>query len=111
MAKFEFEDEGSRRMDAFSESPGARARRARILEVLAPTPGARVLDVGSGPGHQAFEMASVVGPSGRVDGIDPAATAIDIARHRCTESIMPWPPWAPACLRQWKSHACIPKNV
>ncbi len=85
MAKFEFEDEGSRQIDAYNGSAGARARRAKILDVLALTPGTRVLDVGSGPGHQAFEMASVVGPSGRVDGIDPADTAIDIARHRCTE--------------------------
>ena len=85
MAKFEFEDEGSRQIDAFNESAGARARRARILDLLALTPGARVLDVGSGPGHQAFEMASLVGTSGRVDGIDPADTAIAIARHRCSE--------------------------
>ena len=85
MAKFDFEDEGSRQMDAFSESAGARARRARILEVLDLAPGSRVLDVGSGPGHQAFEMASVVGTSGQVDGIDPADTAIAIARHRCSE--------------------------
>lgn len=85
MEKFEFEDEGSRQIDAFNESAGARARRARILDLLVLTRGTRVLDLGSGPGHQAFEMASLVGPSGRVDGIDPADTAIAIARHRCSD--------------------------
>jgi arsenite methyltransferase len=85
MAKFEFEDEGSRLMNAFNESAGARARRARILDALDLAHGARVLDVGSGPGHQVLEIASVVGAGGRVDGIDPAETAIKIARHRCSK--------------------------
>ncbi len=83
MAKLEFDDEGSRLVEEFNASAGAKARRARILDALGLTPGSRVLDVGSGPGHQAFEMSSVVGSSGRVDGIDPADSTIAIARRRC----------------------------
>lgn len=85
MAKLEFDDEGSRLVEAFNASAGATARRARILEALTLKPGDRVLDVGSGPGHQVFEMSSVVGVTGRIDGIDAAESAVDIARRRCSE--------------------------
>jgi ubiquinone/menaquinone biosynthesis C-methylase UbiE len=84
MAKLEFDDEGSRLVEVFNASLGARARRLRILQVLALKPGDRVLDVGSGPGHQAFEMASIVGDTGRVDGVDSAESALEIARNRCS---------------------------
>jgi ubiquinone/menaquinone biosynthesis C-methylase UbiE len=53
------------------------------LHALALQPGDRVLDVGSGPGHQAFEMSSVVGGTGYIVGVDAADSAIEIARRRC----------------------------
>jgi arsenite methyltransferase len=83
MAKLEFDDEGSRLVEEFNASAGATARRARILQALALRPGDRVLDVGSGPGHQVFEMSAVVGGTGRVDGVDPAESALEIAQRRC----------------------------
>lgn len=83
MARLTFEDEGSRLVDEFNASAGATARRATILEALALKPGDRVLDVGSGPGHQALDMSPVVGATGRVDGVDCAASAVEIARRRC----------------------------
>ena len=85
MAKLEFDDEGAHLLEIFSASVGARARRVRILEALALKPGDHVLDVGSGPGHKAFEMASVVGDTGRIDGVDPAESALELARRRCAE--------------------------
>ena len=85
MAKLEFDDEGSRLVEEFNASAGATARRAKILEALALKPGVRVLDVGSGPAHQVFEMSSVVGDSGRIYGVDAAESALDIARQRCSE--------------------------
>jgi SAM-dependent methyltransferase len=86
MAKLEFDDEGSRLVEEFNASAGARARRAKILNALVLKPGDRVLDVGSGPGHQAHDMSSAVGDSGHIDGIDPAESALEIARRRCDES-------------------------
>jgi len=83
MDKLEFDDEGSRLVEEFNASAGATARRARILHALALQPGARVLDVGSGPGHQAFELSSVVGDTGHITGVDAADSAIEIARRRC----------------------------
>jgi ubiquinone/menaquinone biosynthesis C-methylase UbiE len=85
MANLEFDDEVSRLVEEFNASAGATARRARIVEALALGPGDRLLDVGSGPGHQAFEMSSIVGATGRIDGVDPAESAVEISRRRCAE--------------------------
>ncbi|MET9096667.1 methyltransferase domain-containing protein [Streptomyces cyaneofuscatus] len=44
----------------------------RLVELAAPAPGERVLDVGCGRGATLFPAASAVGPAGRVTGIDIA---------------------------------------
>jgi ubiquinone/menaquinone biosynthesis C-methylase UbiE len=85
MAKLEFDDELSRIVEVFNASVGATARRKRISEALALRAGDRVLDVGSGPGNQAFEISPFVGESGHVDGIDSAEGGVEIARQRCSE--------------------------
>ncbi len=46
------------------------------------TPGSRVLDVATGTGDFAFELAERVGPSGRVVGVDPAAGMLQIADEK-----------------------------
>jgi SAM-dependent methyltransferase len=42
----------------------------------------RVLDIGCGPGDLTFHAADLVGPKGRVVGVDASAAAIDAARTR-----------------------------
>jgi len=84
MAKLEFDDEGSRLVEEFNASAGAITRRTKIQEALALTPGCRVLDIGSGPGHQVFDMSGAVGATGRIDGVDPAESAVEIGRRRCS---------------------------
>lgn len=44
-------------------------------------PGARVLDVGSGPGYAAFDLAQLVGPAGRVIAVDESARFIERLRR------------------------------
>ncbi len=44
-------------------------------------PGMRVLDVGSGPGFAAFDLAQTVGPSGRVVAVDESAGFIEKVRE------------------------------
>jgi SAM-dependent methyltransferase len=51
-------------------------RRAGLM------PGARVLDVGCGPGDMSFLVARLVGPAGWVLGVDQAVDAVRTARSR-----------------------------
>ena len=80
----EFDDETSRLVEEFNSSEGAIERRRKIIAALALQAGEAILDVGSGPGNLIFEMSPVVGPSGRVQGLDPADSAIAIASRRCS---------------------------
>src|SRR2546423_1291800 len=45
-------------------------------------PGMRVLDLGTGLGHVALEVANLVGPRGVVVGIDQSARLLEIAERR-----------------------------
>ncbi len=53
----------------------------RLVERLGVERGGRVLDVGCGTGRLACWIADIVGPEGRVAGIDPLADRIAIARQ------------------------------
>lgn len=46
------------------------ADAARAWELAGFGPGMRLLDVGCGPGHAAFDLAELVGPTGSVHGVD-----------------------------------------
>ena len=85
MAKLEFDDEGSRLVEAINTVPDTIGRRQAILRALNLKTGERVLDIGSGPGHQAVEMSPMVGLSGKVDGIDVSDSMLQIARARCKD--------------------------
>lgn len=83
MTKLEFDDDFSRLMEEFNVSPGAVERRARIVAALDLKTGMQVLDVGSGPGHQAYEIAQVIGSKGRIEGVDSAEGSVETGRQRC----------------------------
>lgn len=84
MTKLEFDDDFAVLMEEFNISAGATERRKRISAALGLKPGMHVLDVGSGPGHQAFEMAQVVGSEGHVEGVDSAEGSVDTGTRRCS---------------------------
>ena len=78
-----------------SEEELARlARQARILDQFTQPllreagirSGMRVLDVGCGAGDVTFLVADLVGPSGRVVGLDRAAEALATARTRARQA-------------------------
>ena len=83
MAKLEFDDEGARLVETINTVPDTIGRRQAIMRCLNLKTGERVLDIGSGPGHQAMEMAPMVGSSGKVDGVDVSESMLKIARTRC----------------------------
>src|SRR5258708_16914129 len=43
--------------------------------------GQTVLDIATGPGEPALTVAALVGPEGKVSGIDPAPEMVDAARR------------------------------
>jgi SAM-dependent methyltransferase len=58
--------------------------RALLAKVAVP-PGAACLDVGCGGGDVTFDLANLVGPRGRVLGVDIDATQIEQARREAHE--------------------------
>ena len=78
----EFDDDASRRLEVLYRTPDVVAQRRAVVEALRLAPGERVLDIGSGPGMLACEMAEVVGEHGRVHGVDVSASMLAIARGR-----------------------------
>jgi ubiquinone/menaquinone biosynthesis C-methylase UbiE len=84
----DFDEEASRRVEAVYLTPDVVAQRAEVLRVLDLRPGERVLDIGSGPGLLAQEMARAVGSSGRVAGVDLSESMLAMAQQRCAEQ--PW---------------------
>lgn len=51
--------------------------RGPVIDALAPRTGETLLDVGAGLGWLTIPLASLVGESGRVWGIDPSSGAVD----------------------------------
>ena len=59
---------------------GEARGRTRVVELLRPRPGQRVLDVGCGPGVLTLPLAGAVGPEGMVLGVDLAEGMLALAR-------------------------------
>jgi arsenite methyltransferase len=78
----DFDDMESRRVEATYQTPDVVEQRRLLLEALALVPGEAVLDVGSGPGILAAEIAAIVGEHGAVHGVDPSASMLAIAQAR-----------------------------
>jgi len=87
-AGLEFDQETSRRLQAVYLTSDVVAQRRQVLKALALTKADRVLDIGSGPGLLAYDMAGAVGPEGRVRGIDISEAMLAMSRKRCVGQ--PW---------------------
>jgi ubiquinone/menaquinone biosynthesis C-methylase UbiE len=59
----------------------ARDEEAELWELAGIVPGARVADVGCGPGAVLTEIAKIVGPDGTAVGVEPAESAREAARE------------------------------
>jgi ubiquinone/menaquinone biosynthesis C-methylase UbiE len=76
-------------MDEAQKPPAIQASRRLMLERIALTPEAAVLDVGCGPGTDVFDMVELVGPTGRLVGIDASEVMLAEARRRAKEFDVP----------------------
>lgn len=84
----DFDERASRRAEAMYLTTDLTEVRRRTIDAMRLIPGARVLDVGSGPGLFADEMAQMVGPTGCVRGVDISESMIELARARSADK--PW---------------------
>lgn len=88
MSAINFDEETSRKVEAVYLTSDVAAQRRQVMEALKLTPGERVLDVGSGPGLLAYDMAVAAGERGRVCGVDVSSAMIAMASRRC--AALPW---------------------
>ena len=58
----------------------------RLCRQAGITNGMRVLEIGSGAGDVALSLAGLVGPTGKVIGVDINATILDTARQRAADA-------------------------
>jgi ubiquinone/menaquinone biosynthesis C-methylase UbiE len=84
MSMLQFDDDAARHIQRVYSTPDVVQQRAEVLALLAPQPGERVLDVGSGPGFLVASLADAVGPGGAVHGLDPSASMNAVARDVTT---------------------------
>ena len=88
MSQIPFDEDLSRKVERIYTTPDVLAQRRQVLQSLDLTRGEHVLDIGSGPGLLAYDMALAVGPQGRVCGIDLSAAMIAMSAKRCADQ--PW---------------------
>ncbi len=89
MSRIEFDEKMSRKVEAVYITPEVMAQRRQVLQSLDLGVGENVLDIGSGPGLLAYDMARAVGRNGRVCGIDASRAMVAMSGKRCAEQ-----PWA-----------------
>src|SRR5436190_1988142 len=73
-------------LDAASALESTAAYKQRMLQLLAPQPGLRVLNVGCGTGEDVRGLAELVMPGGWAVGVDSSETMVAEARRRATDA-------------------------
>jgi ubiquinone/menaquinone biosynthesis C-methylase UbiE len=76
-------------MDEAQKPAGIQASKRLMLERMALAPGKAVLEVGCGPGTDVFDMVELVGPAGRLVGLDASEVMIAEARRRAKALCVP----------------------
>jgi ubiquinone/menaquinone biosynthesis C-methylase UbiE len=76
-------------MDEAQKPAGIQASKRLMLDRMALTPGQAVLEVGCGPGTDVFDLVEVVGPAGRLVGLDASESMVAEARRRASERQLP----------------------
>lgn len=90
MAKgLQFDEALRKAMEMAYLTPDIAAARAKVIKLLDVQAGETVLDIGSGPGFLAKDLANSVGSTGSVHGIDVAENMIEAGKKLCADQ-----PWA-----------------
>lgn len=76
----EFDQETTSRIGVIYRSKDVVDRRREVIRLLGPRAGESVIDIGSGPGFLAAEIAQAVGHSGAVVGVDISESMLAFSR-------------------------------
>jgi ubiquinone/menaquinone biosynthesis C-methylase UbiE len=82
MSSINFSKDVAKRLEAVYMTPDVVAQRQATLQRLQLREGESVIDLGSGPGFLCESMADIVGPTGRVLGVDISADFIERSMER-----------------------------
>ena len=82
-----FDEETSRKVEAVYQTPDVIAQRLQVLKAMGLRAGEQVLDIGSGPGLLAYDMAASVGRDCRVFGIDTSEDMLTMSTTRCADNL------------------------
>lgn len=82
MTGLNYDTAATEQLEAIYRGPDIVGQRAQTLRILDPKPGEAVLDIGSGPGFLCSEIAPMVGPAGRVRGIDISPVMVERSTAR-----------------------------
>lgn len=77
-----FTDKAAEQLLAAYVTPEVKEQRRKVMEILQLQSGGKVLDIGSGPGYLASEMATIVGQAGEVHGVDISEELLGLAREK-----------------------------
>jgi ubiquinone/menaquinone biosynthesis C-methylase UbiE len=86
VAGLEYDQVASARLEQAYTTADVRAQREAVRRSLAARPGEWILDLGSGPGLLACEIAAEVGAGGRVTAVDISAEMNLIASRRIEDA-------------------------
>jgi arsenite methyltransferase len=78
----QFDERTARHVEAVYMTPDVIEQRRAFRALLDAQPGEAVIDVGSGPGILAAELAAEVGTEGRVVGVDPSESMLAMSHRR-----------------------------
>ena len=81
----EYDETEARETDRIYLTPDITRQRMRTLEALELQAGEQVLDAGCGTGLLVYDMATIVGPTGLVVGVDTSSDMLAFAERRCAD--------------------------
>tara|TARA_A100001037_G_C15153907_1_gene641992 strand:+ start:1139 stop:1915 length:777 start_codon:yes stop_codon:yes gene_type:complete len=80
-----FDEKASKRVESVYSTTDIVTQRKKILELLAPVKGEKILDLGVGPGFLTKEISEFVDGESEIIGIDNSEFMLEIARKRCSD--------------------------
>ena len=79
-----FDEKTSRRIESVYSTTDIVNQRRKLLNLLSPMKGEKILDLGSGPGFLTMEIAELVGNESHIVAVDNSPSMLELAQKRCS---------------------------